>query len=302
LAARLADLGGGTIVRRLLPNLGRRMVGAWCFIDHYGPDSIAGLPGMQVAPHPHIGLQTVSWLLAGEVLHRDSLGSLQTLRSGQLGLMTAGAGIAHSEESPPEHASVLHGVQLWVALPDRARHLEPAFDFHPDLPVLTDGAMTARVLLGEMAGAAGSAKAAGLASPGVVHSPIAGIDASLGAGGAGGIPLERDFEYALLVPSGRVRVEGVEVAPGTLLYLGRGRTLLRLESDGPSRALLLGGEPFGEKIVMWWNFVGRTGEEIAEARRDWEEHTRFGSVQGFAGDSVPAPALPAGRLVPRGSE
>ena len=312
LKARQADLGGGTVVRRLLPNLGRRMVGAWCFVDHYGPDKIAGLPGMQVAPHPHIGLQTVSWLLEGEVLHRDSIGSLQTLRPGQLSLMTAGAGIAHSEESPPDHPSVLHGVQLWVALPDRARQMEPAFDFHPHLPVLAEAGMTASVVLGEMAGAAGSARAAGMASPAAVHSPIVGIDVSLGSAGGGtgragrsgrgAIPLERDFEYALLVPGGGVRVEEVDVGPGTLLYLGRGRTMLRLASDGPSRVVLLGGEPFGEKIVMWWNFVARSGDEIVEARRDWQEQTRFGAVEGFDGDSVPAPALPAGRLVARGSE
>ena len=128
IAPRRVRLGESTEVRRLLPSLGRRMVGAWCFVDHYGPDDIAQQPGMQVPPHPHMGLQTVSWLLDGEVLHRDSLGSLQTLRPGELGLMTSGRAIAHSEESPAGHSTVLHGAQLWVALPGADRHTDPAFE------------------------------------------------------------------------------------------------------------------------------------------------------------------------------
>ncbi|MFC7615637.1 pirin family protein [Actinokineospora soli] len=152
LPGRTAPLGA-TAVRRLLPTLGRRMVGAWCFLDHYGPDDIATSPGMQVPPHPHIGLQTVSWLLEGEVFHRDSLGSAQLLRPGTLGLMTAGAAIAHSEQSPPVHPSLLHGTQLWVALPDAERHRAPSWEFHESLPVWTGAGVDARVLLGDLDGA-----------------------------------------------------------------------------------------------------------------------------------------------------
>lgn len=134
---RRVKLGESTEVRRLLPNLGRRMVGAWCFVDHYGPDDIADEPGMQVPPHPHMGLQTVSWLHEGEVLHRDSTGSLQTIRPRELGLMTSGRAISHSEESPRAHSRLLHGAQLWVALPDSHRHTDPHFEHHAELPVVT---------------------------------------------------------------------------------------------------------------------------------------------------------------------
>src|SRR5215472_8240103 len=133
--ARVGAMG----VRRLLPLRSRRSVGAWCFIDHYGPMSVDGSTGMAVPPHPHIGLQTVTWLLAGNVLHRDSLGSEQMIRPGQLNLMTAGRGIAHAEESPAAHDPVLHGVQLWVALPDRSRHVAPGFEHHAQLPVTRIG-------------------------------------------------------------------------------------------------------------------------------------------------------------------
>ena len=161
-AGREVALGESTVVRRLLPNLGRRLVGAWCFVDHYGPDDIATVPGMQVPPHPHIGLQTVSWLLSGEVHHRDSIGSDQLIRPGNLGLMTAGAGITHAEQSPPVHPALLHGVQLWVALPDAHRDVAPAWAHHSDLPVLTDGGLRATVIAGAMAGSV---------SPATTYSP-----------------------------------------------------------------------------------------------------------------------------------
>jgi redox-sensitive bicupin YhaK (pirin superfamily) len=134
-AGREVSLGGSTVVRRLLPNLGRRLVGAWCFVDHYGPDDIANESGMAVPPHPHIGLQTVSWLLEGEVHHRDSTGSDQLIRPGELGLMTAGRGIAHAEHSPVAHPALLHGVQLWMALPGAARNADSSWGHHPVAPV-----------------------------------------------------------------------------------------------------------------------------------------------------------------------
>ncbi|HEV2640297.1 MAG TPA: pirin family protein [Actinocrinis sp.] len=293
LTGKVVQLGEGTEVRRLLPSLGRRMVGAWCFVDHYGPDDIADQPGMQVPPHPHTGLQTVSWLHAGEVLHRDSLGSVATLRPRELGLMTAGAAIAHSEQSPANHPAVLHGAQLWVALPDQHRHTAAAFEHHPQLPSVTAAGLRGTVILGELAG---------VASPGRTFSPIVGADLALSAGTELELPVERDFEYAVLGMSGAASVDGVPVEPGAMLYLGCGRTGLRLRADVAGEVMLLGGEPFEEKIVMWWNFVGRTGAEIGEFRAAWQAGERFGAVAGYGGDRLLAPSLPATPLKARGRE
>jgi redox-sensitive bicupin YhaK (pirin superfamily) len=291
LPGRTVPLGESTQVRRLLPTLGRRMVGAWCFIDHYGPDDIADQPGMQVPPHPHTGLQTVSWLLDGEVLHRDSLGTTQLLRPGRLGLMTAGRAIAHSEQSPPVHPATLHGAQLWVALPDASRMVDPAWEFHGDLPALEDRGLRATVVMGEMGGAA---------SPATTHSPLVGVDLALDAGAETRLPLEPDFEYAVLTAAGTCEVDGAPLTPGSLLYLGCGRSALPLRAASRSRMLLFGGEPFDEQIVMWWNFVARSHEEVADWREQWMAGERFGAVQGYEGDPLPAPSLPPTRLKPRG--
>ncbi|PBC76282.1 hypothetical protein BX265_0991 [Streptomyces sp. TLI_235] len=290
---RLVPLGESTVVRRLLPTLGRRMVGAWCFVDHYGPDDIADEPGMQVPPHPHMGLQTVSWLHEGEVLHRDSLGSLQTVRPRELGLMTSGRAISHSEESPRGHARLLHGAQLWVALPDAHRHTEPTFEHHPELPEVTAGGLHARLILGTLDGAA---------SPGTTYSALVGADLALREGAAHRLPLDPGFEYAVLSMTGSADVDGVRVEPGSILYLGCGRRELPLLARTDAALLLLGGEPFEEKLVMWWNFVGRSREEIEQARQDWEGGVRFGEVHGYDGDRLRAPELPALPLKPRGRE
>ncbi|MFJ6142548.1 pirin family protein [Streptomyces anulatus] len=291
LAPRRVQLGEGTEVRRLLPNLGRRMVGAWAFVDHYGPDDIADEPGMQVPPHPHMGLQTVSWLHDGEVLHRDSLGSLQTVRPRELGLMTSGHAISHSEESPKEHARLLHGAQLWVALPDAHRSIQPHFQHHTDLPVVTAPGVSATVILGELDGAV---------SPGTSYTPIVGADVTLAGGAEARLPLDPDFEYAVLSMSGEAEVDGVRVLPGSMLYLGCGRTELPLRGVSDAGLMLLGGEPFEEELVMFWNFIARSGEEIAQARKDWEEGSRFGEVRGYDGARLSAPELPATPLKPRG--
>ncbi|MFE5995906.1 pirin family protein [Streptomyces sp. NPDC056454] len=291
LTPRRVPLGESTEVRRLLPNLGRRMVGAWAFVDHYGPDDIADEPGMQVPPHPHMGLQTVSWLHDGEVLHRDSLGSLETVRPRELGLMTSGRAISHSEESPRPHARFLHGAQLWVALPDEYRNVEPHFQHHTDLPAVTAPGLTATVILGELDGAA---------SPGTAYTPIVGADLTLTSGAEARLPLDPDFEYAVLSMSGEAEVDGVTVLPGSMLYLGCGRTELPLRALSDAGLMLLGGEPFEEEIVMFWNFIARSGEEIAQARKDWEEGFRFGEVQGYDGARLSAPELPQTPLKPRG--
>ena len=292
-AGKDVQLGEATLVRRVLPNLGRRLVGPWCFVDHYGPEDIAAAPGMQVPPHPHIGLQTVSWLLAGAVHHHDSLGSDAVVRPGELGLMTSGAGIAHAEYSPVPHPHLLHGVQLWVALPDSARGTAPTWEHHAQLPVLTERGGSATLILGELAGTA---------SPGTTFSPAVGAELAIAADAALTVPLERGFEHALLVLAGAAEAAGTRLAPGSMLYLGCGRADLRVTAvDGPARVLLVGGAPFEERIVMWWNFVARDNDEIVAARAAWNERTGFADVPGFDGYRLTAPALPPGRLRPGGS-
>ncbi|MFS8479200.1 MAG: pirin family protein [Micromonosporaceae bacterium] len=283
-------LGRYTVVRRLLPQRRRRMVGAWCFVDHFGPDDVRGRMGMQVPPHPHTGLQTVTWLVDGEILHRDSLGSIQSIVPGQLNLMTSGHGIAHSEQSPPDHPPIMHGLQLWVALPDFARHREPAFDHYPAMPQVSAGDATVTVVVGEFGG---------VTSPARVYTPLLGAEVTLPAGGQVRSPLDRDFEYGVLMMSGTAEIAGVELSPGSLLYLGRGRSGLTARADGEARLFLLGGEPFEEPLVMWWNFVGRSHEEIVAAREDWMSGRRFGVVAGNAGDPLPAPPMPTVRLKAR---
>ncbi|MFG1968695.1 pirin family protein [Nonomuraea fuscirosea] len=293
LTGREVPLGGprAMTVRRTLPGAHRRMIGAWCFVDAYGPQRAT----MRVPPHPHTGLQTVSWLVAGEVLHRDSLGTLQEIRPGQLNLMTAGRGISHSEESPE---TVLHGVQLWVALPDAHRHTGPGFEHHPDLPVLSGPGFAATVVMGSLGG---------VTSPATAYSPLVGAEVAVD--GMGEVPLDPAYEHGLLLLDGEAALVGpgpseygpLEYGPleyGPLVYLPPGRAAVRLSGRG--RVLLIGGEPFGEELVMWWNFVGRSHDEIAAFRKEWAEGEGFGAVEGFDGAPLPAPVLPGTRLKPRG--
>jgi len=297
LAPREVPLGGprAMTVRRTLPHRDRRMVGAWCFVDHYGPHDLTGQAGMQVPPHPHTGLQTVSWLLEGEVVHRDSLGSTQLVAPGQLNLMTAGHGISHSEQTPAptdRRTQALNGVQLWVALPSAARDVDPSFEHHAALPVLTDAGMHAQVVMGSMAGES---------SPATIYSPLVGVDVALSAGESSTLPLEPDFEHAVLAMDGDLSVGERTVRRGELLYLPPGARDLGLSSDVSARALLIGGVPFDEHIVMWWNFVGGDHDEIVTARELWEAHDeRFGEVRGYGDGRLGAPTLPGTRLKARG--
>ncbi len=272
-------------VRRTLPHKRIRTVGAWCFVDHYGPDDHA----MSVPPHPHVGLQTVSWLLAGEVEHRDGLGALQRVRPGELNVMTAGHGIAHSECS--DGAGALHGVQLWVALPDDQRNRHPGFAHHADLPVLEGDRMRAKVMVGRFGGAV---------SPAAVYSPLVGVQVEVD--GEAVLPLEPDFEYAVLALDGEVTVAGERVPRGALQYLGWGRDQVRVSSRPTAAMLVLGGEPLSEDLLMWWNFVGRSHQDIVTARDDWEAGSeRFAVVTGDSNPRLPAPALPTVALKPRPS-
>ncbi len=284
--ARLARVGD-IEVRRLLPLRRRRSVGAGCFVDHYGPASVDGVAGMQVPPHPHIGLQTVTWLIEGNVLHRDSLGSEQMIRPGQLNLMTAGRGIAHSEESPAEHDPGLHGIQLWLALPDASRHAAPDFEHHADLPVTGLGGLRATVFAGSLAG---------VRSPARVFSPLVGAELAAPRDTRAEVPLLPGHEHVLFVAQGSAEAGGAVLSPGSLLYLGTGRDRVQLSAAEGARLFLLGGEPLGETLLMWWNFVGRTPEDISAAAADWSQGERFGTVSGYHGAPLAAPPLDPVRL------
>ena len=296
---------GGAPVRRALPTRAKRTIGAWCFLDHYGPDDVTDGPGMAVGPHPHIGLQTVTWLVEGEVVHFDSLGSEQPIRPSQLNVMTAGRGIAHAEESPRRHPPVLHGTQLWVALPDGQRHRHPAFAHHPQLPEVPAGGWTARVLVGAFDGAS---------SPAEVFTPLLGVELSSRGPAVAELPLEPAFEHGVAVLEGQVTLDGRGPggvgAPGGPIGVDRlvvappGRASWELRTDRPSRVLLLGGVPWRGSLVMGWNFVGATAEDVESARADWVAGRRFGSaaydeVPRATVARIPAPPLPPGKLVSR---
>jgi quercetin 2,3-dioxygenase len=292
---REVPLGGprAMSVRRTLPQKARSLVGAWCFVDHYGPDDVAETGGMLVPPHPHTGLQTVSWLFSGEIEHRDSGGGHALVRPGEVNLMTAGRGIAHSEVSTPS-SPPLHGVQLWVALPDDARHVGRGFERHVTEPVEVAGA-TLRVLVGELAG---------VASPVRTFSPLLGAEILLPPGGSLDLDIDPAFEHGVLVDTNAVSLGGTPLVRGELGYVCPGATRLALtDLDGAgARVIVLGGVPFAEPIVMWWNFVARTHDEVVEMRAEWNARgDRFGEVEGYAGDPMwlPAPELPHVVLRPR---
>jgi hypothetical protein len=260
---------GSLPARRVLPQRPRRTVGSWCFVDHAGPVPVEQGVAFGIGPHPHMGLQTVTWLVAGELLHLDSLGSEQLIRPGQLNLMTAGHGVSHAEEDPAR-AEEIHAVQLWVAQPAATRDGPAAFEHHAELPRLELDGAEGTVLVGRFAG---------VASPARRDTEHMGAELTL-RGPSTLVPLRADHEYALVVLEGRVTVDGTAVEPGVLGYLGMGRDECRFVVDAPARALLLGGVPFPEAVLMWWNFVGRTREEVAGARMQWsDDDGRFGQVR-----------------------
>jgi redox-sensitive bicupin YhaK (pirin superfamily) len=277
------------------------MIGAWCFVDHYGPLSgeVNGEAGMSIAAHPHTGLQTVTWLLEGKVEHRDSIGSVQEINPGELNLMTAGRGIAHSEMSLVDStaSSVMHGVQLWIALPESARQMTPTFEHHGDLPRFTIQGAEIRLLMGEFEGHRSRA---------AVFSPLIGAEISLPAGATIDIPTRPDFEYGLLILEGDdASVNGETVAGRSLRYLATGGSSISLASNRGARVLLIGGEPFPEEILMWWNFIARSHEEIIALREQWQASLPAGSeiYPAFIdslGARIPAPEMPNIRLEPRG--
>ncbi|HEX5988524.1 MAG TPA: pirin family protein [Nocardioides sp.] len=301
---------GSSRVRRVLPNRTRRMVGAWCLLDHLlGDDRAGDGAARSVPPHPHAGQQLVTWLFHGALRHVDSLGSDAVVRPGQLALMTAGHGICHAElardgGASPDDRSRLHGVQLWACLPDDLRDsAEPDFTHIAGLPTYAEGGVTLTVLVGELAGEVSTAP---------VHSPLLAAEIRLRPGSFALLPLEPAFEHGVLGVAGEVLVEGRPVPADEMAYLGDGRDGLRIEAPEGSGdevvLLLLGGEPFAERIVMWWNFVGRSHDDVLEQRAAWNgpgvswTPPRYGEVRGFGGDRLLAPPLPPVRLRARGRE
>lgn len=283
--ARGAAVGGGR-VRRHLPHPARRMVGAWCFVDHFGP-APRGEEDLTVGPHPHIGLQTVTWLLSGRIRHRDSLGTEQVIAAGQVNWMTAGRGISHSEDGENGPGDVVHGVQLWVALPEHARHGPPAFHHDPAPPRFSVDAAAITLLVGALHHHVARAPAA---------SPLLGADVAFDAAGTAVLHLESTFEHAVVVLEGPVTVADTRLEPGTFAYLGRGRDHIALAVDGPGRVLLLGGAPLDEPVQLWWNWVFRDRAELVEATDQWNaHHERFGEVTGAGGARIEAPPVPASR-------
>lgn len=303
LLPREVPLGGPRAmpVLRVLPNKHRHMVGAWCFADAFGPEDVAAHGGMDVPPHPHTGLQTVSWLVAGSIEHRDSVGSVHTVTPGGVNVMTAGRGIAHSEHSTPDTTS-LHGVQLWVALPGAQRWIEPHFAGLDSVPTVSVGDATLQVF-------AGSLGALRVDVP--VHSPIVGAEVRLPPGGVAEVPTDASFEHGVLALTEGLVVGGVPVPMGGMAVLAPGADAVRIEAaadaSGDAIAILLGGEPFAEEIVMFWNFVGTRHEDVSAARETWmreraeseDARERFGVVPGGEA-TLPSPRLPDVELLPRG--
>jgi redox-sensitive bicupin YhaK (pirin superfamily) len=279
--ATSADVGGIT-VRRLLPRAVRRTVGAWCFVDHAGPLDV-GDGTMQVGPHPHTGLHTVTWMLDGELVHRDSLGSEQPLRPGQVNLMTAGHGVVHAEQVPNGATGRQQLVQLWVAQPEETRHGPAAFEHHAEPPVLETPAMTATLLVGSLGEVSSTARS---------DWPIVGADVVVRTPTA--LPADPTFEHAVVPLGAPVIVGGLIVEPGTLGYLPPGASELDLApvpGAGPARLVLLGGEPFPDRLAMFWNFVARTRDELEAAAADWASgDPRFGPVGGGL-DRMPVPSM-----------
>lgn len=301
LLPRDVPLGGPRAmpVQRVLPNKHRHFVGAWCFADAFGPTSLGDGPGMDVPPHPHTGLQTWSWLVDGAMENRDSAGFAHTVRPGGLNIMTAGRGIAHSEYSTPD-TDVLHGVQLWTVLPSGERGRDPWFDGLDAVPTvdLGDG-VVGSVFVGEHAGASSTVGA---------YTPLLGVELRLRGGAEVQLALRDGFEHGVLALTDGVSVDDVAVPRGAMAYAAPGREALVVSAETDAIAILLGGEPFEEEIVMFWNFIGTDHDEVAAAREQWmreresggDDRPRFGTVVDDGATPLPSPRIPTVELLPRG--
>ena len=283
LDAQTRDLGGGFTVGRVLPAALRRTVGPFVFFDHMGPHRLVVGEGMDVRPHPHINLATVTYLFSGAIHHRDTLGSSLDIRPGAINWMTAGRGIAHSERTPPElrqTGSEAHGLQLWVGLPSASEEVEPAFDHYPSesLPELTDRDVRVRVLAGHAFGAT---------SPVRTLSPLFYLDVELGQGATLPLPDEGYHDRALYLVSGAVQVGGERATPRHMLVFKAGSTPTIVARE-PSRFVVLGGEPLDGPRHLWWNFVSSSKDRIEQAKADWQAG-RFGTIAGDEREFIPLP-------------
>lgn len=305
LEPRPVPLGGtrAMTVYRTLPQKQRSLIGAWCFLDHYGPDDVTQGPGMAVPRHPHTGLQTVSWLFTGAIEHLDSAGFAATVVPGEVNLMTAGYGITHSEFSTSD-TTVLHGAQLWVALPDHARNMPPTFENYRPEPLTGEG-WSLSVFLGTMAVDRQTST-----SPVTTHSEISGAELTLQPNTEVVIAIAPHHEHGVMVDTGTPVVNGRSLGHRELGFISRGHGELRIQSgNDPVRVLVIGGEPLNEEILMWWNFVGRSHEEVVAFRRQYQaeigaepgdvSENRFGPFPQDTAAPLPAPALPTVRLRPR---
>ncbi|MEJ6008481.1 pirin family protein [Novosphingobium aquae] len=281
------DLGAFQ-VRRVLPSPGRTMVGPFIFVDQFGPSQLQLGDAMDVRPHPHINLATVTWLFEGAIDHRDSIGSFATIRPGQVNLMTAGRGIVHSERSPAEDRATgpkLYGMQTWLALPDGQEEIDPAFESRQDLPLVEDNCATARVIMGSLWGAT---------APTTCHAETIYAEILLAPGGAIPIDAEAD-ERAVMLVGGEARIGGMDLPLYTLAVLAPGEAMT-LTSEKGGRVMLLGGEAFATRRHVWWNFVSSRRERIEQAKADWTEG-RFSKVPGDEVEWIPIPERPLTRSV-----
>ncbi|WP_180063310.1 pirin family protein [Acinetobacter sp. YH16042] len=280
---RRAEIGQGTVIKRALPSRHKRMIGAWCFLDHAGPVHFPQGDGLDVGPHPHIGLQTFTWMIDGTMMHTDSLGTHQLIQPKQVNLMTAGYGISHTEVAP-ESETQMHAAQLWIALPDDKINMAPQFDHYPELPVVTQEGIELTVLVGEFLQTK---------SPVKVHSELLGADLRSSESQSTVLPLNPKFEYGFMALEGTASINGHELNEDNMVVLEPGLTQVKIDLHAGGRVLLLGGEPFESPILLWWNFVGRTQEELNIAREQWiNQDERFGSIPDYDGPRLEAPAFP----------
>jgi len=273
IAPRTRDLGDGFTVRRILPYARRRHVGPFVFFDHMGPVQFEKGQGLDVRPHPHIGLATVTYLFEGEIMHRDSLGVIQPIRPGDVNWMVAGSGIVHSERTRDAlraEGTRLHGIQSWLALPRDREEIGPSFRHHGGrtLPEIEKGGVRMRLIAGEAFGAV---------SPADTFAPMFYLDADAGAGASIEVPDEYE-ERAVYVATGAITLDGVPYESGTMLVLKPG-TRPEVGSHEGARVMLLGGAPLDGERHLWWNFVSSSQDRIAQAKADWR-NGNFAAVPG----------------------
>ncbi|RUO62144.1 pirin family protein [Pseudidiomarina insulisalsae] len=278
-------------VFRSLPQRQLRMIGPWCFVDHFGPVATADYRQFDIPPHPHIGLQTITWLLSGQLLHQDSLGYEQPLRAGELNLMTAGNGISHAEVAAAQVQDPLHGLQLWAALPEANEATTARFDHYKNLPQFALGECQATLVIGDYV--AGERR---YHSPALQFHPTFAMQLKTPRVAVAELQLEADYEYGLYVVSGRADLLGKTAVAHELLYLGSGRKSVTIELAADTLVMVIGGEAFAQPVQMWWNFVSSDAERIRIAQREWNgEHERFGKVASYRGERLLAPELPASK-------